>query len=80
MSVCVSRVKFWLNEKIQQEIPKPPKVKQEYWDKLVNLRNDLDVIEKFEQMASITQGRPAKEGGSLRLQKSAVFNLVRIAP
>lgn len=76
MSVCVSRAKFLLNEKIRQGVPKPPEVKQQLWDKLTNLESDPYVKEKSQQMASITQGRPAKDGASMKLHKSAVHNLV----
>jgi len=76
MSVCVSRSKFQLNERIRQGLSKPPEVKQIYWDKLVELQNDPDVIEKSGHMANISQGRPPKDEVNMKLHNEAVSNLV----
>jgi len=76
MSVCVSQSKFQLNEKIRQGLPRLLDVPQVYWDKLVALQNEPEVIEKSSHMASISNGRPAKDMTTVKLQKTAVYNLV----
>jgi hypothetical protein len=58
VSIAISRFKHHLNEKIKTGLPKPPEVKQEYWDELLNLQEHPEVKAKSEHMASITQGRP----------------------
>lgn len=61
----------------RQGIPRPLDVLQVYWDKLVALRNEPEVSEKSSHMASISHGRPAKDMTTVKLQKTAVYNLVQ---
>jgi hypothetical protein len=76
ISIAISRFKHNLNEKIKAGLSKPPEVKQEFWEVLVNLQDQLEAQAKSKLMANITQGRPLL--GVLKAKRdSTILALVR---
>ena len=69
--------RFILRKLIDEGKPKPPELREEFWEKLMDDRGTKEAQEKSTTMASIAKGRGQRNSTRKKVEQATMLQLVR---
>ena len=78
MGTAIRTHRFILRKLIDEGKAKPPELREEFWDKLVDDRGIKEAQEKSTTMASIAKSRGLRNSTRKRVEKATTLQLVRM--
>ena len=78
VGTCIRTHRFHLRKLIDEGKPKPPELREDFWEKLVDDRGTKEAQEKSTTMASIAKSRGLRNNTRKRVEQATTLQLVRI--
>jgi hypothetical protein len=75
---CIRTHQFYLRKLIDEGKPKPPEIRQDFWERLVEDMGTKEAQEKSTTMASIAKNRGQRNNTKKRVEQATTLQLVSV--